>query len=52
MHDFWDYAGATAVVLFGVGRLFIGFGLLRQTIERAVLRLRTREHDHAAAQLR
>ncbi|MFC8527326.1 DUF3592 domain-containing protein [Nocardia sp. NPDC057227] len=40
MHGFWDYVGAAAVVLVGVGQLFIGLGILRQTIERATLWLR------------
>ncbi|UGT62198.1 DUF3592 domain-containing protein [Nocardia asteroides] len=40
MLGFWDYVGAAATVLFGVAQLFIGFGILRQTVERAVLWLR------------
>ncbi|MBH0779672.1 DUF3592 domain-containing protein [Nocardia bovistercoris] len=37
MHGFWDYVGLVVVVLFGVAQFSIGVGLLRQTIERAVL---------------
>ncbi|TCJ95702.1 uncharacterized protein DUF3592 [Nocardia alba] len=40
VHDFWDYTGAAAVVLFGVGQLFIGIAILWRTIERATLWMR------------
>ncbi|WP_378610712.1 DUF3592 domain-containing protein [Nocardia jiangsuensis] len=40
MQGFWDYAGLAMTVLFGVAQVFIGFGILWETVERAVLWLR------------